>query len=70
MVENPSRSGQGGDVEGSVKTDVLCGAPISIARASIDPGYDVFNMDTLNCTEADLLQGFTSHGKATGDGVR
>lgn len=68
MPFNPNRRFQGGDVEGTTKTDVegAVGAPIEVALASYDPGYPLG--DTLEYeTMADLKQGFASYGVAVGE---
>ena len=61
---------RGGVVRGETSTDVNCavGAPITVAKASFDPGYNLES--TLECgqaTEADLKMGFTSYGEAVGE---
>ena len=68
MVRNPSRRSQGGDVEGTEKTDVVLGSPIDVAAASFEPGYDLDEtLDAGYVTKADLKRGFCSYGIAVGD---
>ena len=70
MPKNPSRSSQGGDVEGEVPIDVSQGMAIDVMKASFDPGYDLTT--TLSdggtiISKADLIEGFCSYGKAIGE---
>ena len=68
MPANPSRRGQGGDVPGTEKTDVMfaVGSPIDVATASYQPGYPISRV-MGDVTYADLKQGFCSYGRAVGD---
>jgi hypothetical protein len=68
MPYNPCRAAQGGDVGGETETDVdgAVGAPITVARASYDPGYP-FGESLDYETPADLKAGFCSYGVAVGD---
>ena len=71
MPFNPDRKWQGGDVEGTAKTDAewSVGSPITVAKASFDPGYDLDTVfDTGYFSEADLPVGYTSYGVSVGDG--
>ena len=73
MPKNPSRSSQGGDVEGTTKTDVTnaLGSPLEVASASFDPGYDL--EETLEAgyvSAADLKRGFCSYGEGIGEGKK
>ena len=71
MPKNPSRRSQGGDVEGTDRTDVVLGQPIDVAAASYDGGYGPGVLEeTLEAgyvTKADLKQGFCSYGIAVGE---
>jgi len=71
MPKNPMRGWCGGDVEGDTKTDGEwgVGGPITVARASFDPGYSL--EETLEAgymSEADLKAGYCSYGVGVGDG--
>lgn len=73
MPNNPSRAAQGGDVEGTTKTDVTnaLGSPLEVSRASYDPGYDL--EETLEAgyvSPADLKRGFCSYGEGIGEGKK
>lgn len=62
-------SSRGGDVSGDTRTDVegAVGSPITVAKASYDPGYPIEG--TLKegyASAADLKQGFSSYGKGIG----
>jgi len=75
VPKNPSRSSQGGDVEGTTKTDTTnaLGSPLDVSRASYDPGYDAQLEETLKAgyvTQADLKRGFCSYGQAIGEGKK
>lgn len=72
MPSNPNRKWQGGDVEGDTVNDRErgLGAPITVAKASYDPGYSL--EETLNDARtgfsvADIKQGFCAYGKSTGE---
>lgn len=70
MPTNPSREARGGDVEGTVKTDVTMGSPIDVSKASFDPGYPIdssLSDANTNFNKADLMQGFCSYGKPIGE---
>lgn len=74
MPKNPSRSSQGGDVEGTTKTDTTnaLGDPLEVSRASYEPGYECLE-ETLEAgyaTAADLKRGFSSYGAAIGEGKK
>jgi hypothetical protein len=66
MPDNPSRKTQGGDVEGTKRTDVVYGEPVTVAAASYDPGYDLGASLGFE-SKADLLQGFCSYGRELGE---
>lgn len=71
-LSNPHRDCQGGDVEGDTKNDIGYGSgePITIAKASYDPGYSLESTLENGNTEvspADLKLGFCTYGKVTGD---
>jgi hypothetical protein len=72
MPFNPYRAWQGGDVEGTTKTDVegAVGDPVTVADASYEAGYDCqeATMEAGYVTLADLKQGFSSYGVGIGDG--
>lgn len=71
MPKNPSRRSQGGDVEGTTKTNAILGSPLDVSRASYDPGYDL--EETLEAgyvTEADLKVGYCSYGECIGEGKK
>ncbi len=73
MPKNPSRSAQGGDVEGTTKTDVTnaLGSPLEVSRASYEPGYDLEEtLEAGYATEADLKRGFYSYGPGLGEGKK
>ncbi len=70
MPNNPNRSSQGGDVEGTSPIEITQGETIKVAKASFDPGYDLTN--TLSdagtvISKADLIEGYCSYGKAIGE---
>jgi hypothetical protein len=73
MPSNPSRAAQGGDVPGETKTDVewCVGAPISVSRASYDPGYDISrSMRAIGIWQmqpADLLRGYCEQPACIGE---
>lgn len=73
MPFNPFRKAQGGDVEGMVKTDVshAVGEPVSVSRASYDPGYSLETTLTdghvAKYKPADLLKGYCEYGAPTGE---
>lgn len=75
MPNNPARSLQDGDVSGETQTDVVMGTPVTVAKASYDPGYDLDgSRDKLTNTleagyvsEADLKQGYCSYGSSIGE---
>lgn len=70
MPKNPSRSSQGGDVEGVRAIDISQGQACEVALASFDPGYP---LDTTlsdggtKIAKADLIRGFCSYGRAIGE---
>jgi hypothetical protein len=69
MPTNPQRSKRGGDVDGMFTMDATnaSGPSIKVARASIDPGYDLDS--TLQNTPPDaLLRGYSDYGVTIGDG--
>jgi hypothetical protein len=60
---------QGGDVQGTTRTDNSdgVGEALSVASASFDPGYDFGkSLDGEGQTKADLMKGYSSYGKSTG----
>lgn len=69
MPNNPDRATLGGDVSGETLTDVVMGTPISVSKASYDPGY---SLDTTlasgHVKKADLPTGYCGYGKAIGEG--
>lgn len=69
MPINPEQKAQGGDVSGFTFTDVVQGAPIEVAKASYDPGYDYIDrtLDEGYVNEADLKRGFTDYGPSVGE---
>ena len=69
MPYNPERASRGGDVEGETQTDVegAVGSPITVAKASYDPGYP-FGESLDDETPADLKLGYCSYGVAIGEG--
>jgi hypothetical protein len=71
MPYNPDRRWQGGDVEGTTKTDVdgAVGAPVEVADASYEAGYDCqeVTMQEGYVTLADVKRGFCSYGVGVGD---
>lgn len=69
MIRNPERASRGGDVEGTVKTDVTMGEPLDVGAASFDPGYSLEKtLEAGYVTEADLKQGYSSYGVGIGEG--
>lgn len=68
-----SRGGpQGGRVPGRTKIDVSQGRALEVASSSFDPGYDLEETyeggdERNDFTEADLIQGFRSHGRYVGE---
>lgn len=72
MPKNPDRAYQGGDVEGDTINDQDrgLGEPITVAKASYDPGYSLettLNDAGIKISPADIKLGFCTYGKATGD---
>ena len=73
MPFNPFRKAQGGDVEGTTKTDVshAVGGPITVSKAPYDPGYSLETTLTAGqvakYTPADLLRGYCDYGSCIGD---
>lgn len=70
MPSNPSRSSQGGDVEGETSIDVTMGEAIKVAKASFDPGYSIDKTlsDAGTVTnKADLVRGYCDYGKTVGE---
>lgn len=73
MPINPSRSSQGGDVEGQVPIFVTQGNAINVSKASFDAGYSAGALEaTLSdgdtiVSKADLITGYCSYGKAIGE---
>lgn len=70
MPKNPTRSYQGGDVEGETPIEVSQGTPVDVAKASFEPGYDLTT--TLSdagtiISKADLIEGYCAYGKAIGE---
>lgn len=67
MPANPERGSRGGDVSGDTKTDGVwgVGAPIEVAKASYDPGYDPFYG---YANAADVKAGYCSYGISVGEG--
>lgn len=71
MPMNPMRGWAGGDVEGETKTDAEwgVGGPVTVAKASYDPGYSLeTTLDEAYTSAADLKMGYCSYGIAIGDG--
>jgi hypothetical protein len=71
MPKNPTRDGQGGDVEGEFAIDVSQGEAIKVAKASIDPGYPVdSSLDDAETDfpKSDLVRGYCDYGKVIGEG--
>jgi hypothetical protein len=71
MPKNSNRA-QGGDVSGETKNDQErgLGEPITVAKASYDPGYSLETTLTDAGTDfavSDLKQGYCGYGKATGE---
>lgn len=66
MPANPERATRGGDVSGTTKTDGLwgVGAPIDVASASYEPGYDRF---LGYASAADVKAGYCSYGVSIGE---
>lgn len=72
MPKNPNRAAQGGDVEGDTVNDkgYGLGEPITVAKASYDPGY---SLDTtlsdagIKVSLADLKLGRCMYGKVIGE---
>lgn len=72
MPKNPNRSAQGGDVEGTTVNNQGngLGKPITVAKASYDPGYSLES--TLSDADtkisiADLKLGRCMYGKVIGE---
>ena len=74
MPKNPSRSSQGGDVEGMDAIDqegALPGQSLDVARASYDPGYSLDETLTAGyMTKADMKRGYCSYGLGIGEGKK
>lgn len=70
MPINPTRSYQGGDVEGETPIEVSQGVGIPVSKASYDPGYSLAttlsDADTI-VTPADLIEGYCTYGKVVGE---
>lgn len=71
-LSNPNRSAQGGDVEGDTINDkgYGLGEPITVAKASYDPGYSLETTLTdadIDVSVADLKQGYCTYGKVIGE---
>jgi hypothetical protein len=69
MIRNPTREGQGGDVEGETPIDVTQGPALRVAKASFDPGYP-FGESLPDMGPADLLRGYCDYGRSIGEGRR
>ena len=72
MPKNPNRKFQGGDVEGETKNDQEhgLGEPITVAKASYEPGYSLettLSDAGIEVSPADLKLGYCGYGKATGE---
>lgn len=76
MPKNPARKSQGGDVEGTTKTDVMFGEPVTVSNASFDGGYDVGVVGEImpnsakllgKKLKADLLRGYCDYGRCIGE---
>lgn len=74
MPINPSRSSQGGDVEGTANIFVTQGVAIPVSKASFDPGYTMDNalentLSDADCvvSKADLITGYCTYGKVIGE---
>lgn len=72
MIKNPNRKAQGGDVEGETINNkgYGLGEPITVAKASYDPGYSLES--TLSdggtiVSLADLKVGRCMYGKVIGE---
>jgi hypothetical protein len=72
MPNNPSRSTQGGDVEGTTTTDVGLGssiAALSVAKASYDTGFPIGHVTDSDASDGDAITlaelklGYTSYGR-------
>lgn len=66
MPTNPTRSSQGGDVDGEKPIDISQGEPLKVSNASYDPGYPL-GKTIENESMADLVKGFCSYGKSVGE---
>lgn len=68
MPMNPERAARGGDVEGTTKTDIDYGSgdPITVAKASFEPGYEIGNTQVYT-TVADTIRGYCNYGIAIGE---
>ena len=71
-IGKPRGGPQGGDVTGKVRIDVTHGRALEVDRACFDPGYPLEETfeggDERNeFTEADLIQGYRSHGRYVGE---
>jgi hypothetical protein len=61
---------QGGDVQGTTRTDNSegVGEALSVASASFEPGYDFGkSLDEEGQTMADLKRGHSTYGKSVGE---
>ena len=71
MPRNPSRSSQGGDVEGETKIDVswAVGDAIEVASASYDPGYEMKNSAKIlpGGLKSHLIKGYCDYGRVVGE---
>jgi hypothetical protein len=68
----PGGGCQGGRVPGRTRIDVTQGKALEVQTASFDPGYPLEESyeggDERNkFTEADLIQGYRSHGRYVGE---
>lgn len=69
---NPNRAFQGGDVHGDTKNDPGhgLGMPITVAKASYDPGYSLETTLSDAGTKvslADIKHGWCGYGKVIGE---
>lgn len=67
MPSNPTRSSQGGDVEGETPIDVTMGDALKVSKACYDPGYDI-GTSMPDTSKADLKGGYCSYGRSIGEG--
>ncbi len=71
-LSNPNRAAQGGDVPGDTINDKGrgLGEPITVAKASYDPGYSLettLSNAGVKVSLADLKHGWCGYGKVIGE---